>query len=249
MSVRWSVLFYTPIYALSLLSWAPAKAGSILIPTNAGFALGGLIAGHFHIRRSGSFWAACIISFSLFAASVALLASLTTAPAVSETVEGLQLGWASGTKTHVWAYISTTFILGLFTGSALNYTLAHLLHLTDPSTHFIASSLIATFRGFAGSFGSAIAGGIFLRTLRSQLQEGIEDEGLIRKLLGAPALVPGLVGREGEVARAAYEGALRRVFFIGAGLAAVMIVVQAGTGWRKVERDVDSEEDAVVVVR
>lgn len=53
---RWSVLFYTPVYAIAVRGWAPASAGSMLVPTNAGFALGNLLTGFFHIRRAGSFY-------------------------------------------------------------------------------------------------------------------------------------------------------------------------------------------------
>ena len=53
---RWTVIFYTPIYAMAVRGWSPASAGSILIPTNAGFALGGLVVGFIHIRRKGSFY-------------------------------------------------------------------------------------------------------------------------------------------------------------------------------------------------
>lgn len=56
MAARWMVLFYTPAYALAVRGWSPASAGSILIPTNLGFAVGGLCAGGLHIRRTGSFW-------------------------------------------------------------------------------------------------------------------------------------------------------------------------------------------------
>ena len=56
MSARWMVLFYSPVYAIALLSWSPASAGSILIPTNVGFAIGGLLVGWLHIKRGGSFW-------------------------------------------------------------------------------------------------------------------------------------------------------------------------------------------------
>jgi hypothetical protein len=56
MASRWTVLFYTPVYAIAVRGWAPAVAGTILIPTNLGFATGGLIAGWLHIRRAGSFY-------------------------------------------------------------------------------------------------------------------------------------------------------------------------------------------------
>jgi len=56
MSARWMVLFYTPVYCIAVKGWSPTSAGSILIPTNLGFALGGLGAGAFHIKRAGSFY-------------------------------------------------------------------------------------------------------------------------------------------------------------------------------------------------
>ncbi len=56
MASRWTVLFFGPTYALAIRGWNPASAGSILIPTNLGFALGGLLVGGLHVRRAGSFW-------------------------------------------------------------------------------------------------------------------------------------------------------------------------------------------------
>ena len=56
MAARWMVLFYTPVYAIAVRGWTPASAGSILIPTNLGFAFGGVLAGWLHIKRAGSFW-------------------------------------------------------------------------------------------------------------------------------------------------------------------------------------------------
>jgi hypothetical protein len=135
-------------------------------------------------------------------------------------------------------YFLTVFLNGLSTGAALNYTLAHLLHLTPPSTHFISTSLLTTFRGFAGSFGSAIGGGLFVRVLKSTLEDGFEKNGglegrqnLVRRLLGSPALVRTLKGDEKMVAINGYMTAFRALFLAGAGLAAVMVFVQAGTGW------------------
>ena len=56
MMARWTVLFYTPTYAIAVRSWSPGTAGSILIPTNGGFAMGGLLVGWLHIRHHGSFY-------------------------------------------------------------------------------------------------------------------------------------------------------------------------------------------------
>ena len=221
MMARWTVLFYTPVYAIAVRSWVPAAAGSILIPTNAGFALGGLLAGWLHIRRTGSFYAACIVVFTIFPFTLLFVAFLST------------------TDTPIWLYLLSPFTNGLTTGAALNYTLAHLLHLTAPSTHFISTALMATFRGFAGSFGSAVGGGIFTRTLRSNLEHGFIERGLegkeelVRRLLGGPALVANLSGLEREVAMSAYVNAIKVLFSAAAGLSVIALIMQAGTGWRK----------------
>jgi hypothetical protein len=113
--------------------------------------------------------------------------------------------------------------------------------LTPSHTHYIATSLLATFRGFAGSFGSAIGGGLFQRTLYTSLEDGFAEKGLthkedlVRRLLGSPALVENLRGVDRDVAITGYEDALRALFIAGAGLALLMVFVQAGTGWRGAE--------------
>jgi len=136
---------------------------------------------------------------------------------------------------------------GFTVGAAMNYTLAHVLHLTLPETHFIVTALIATFRGFAGSFGSAVGGGIFGRALSASLrhgfkQRGMDDENdLIRRLMGSPALVSTLKGAEKEVAIQGYTDAIRTLWLAAAGMAALTIFIQVGTGWRGPKRAEDEE--------
>jgi predicted MFS family arabinose efflux permease len=80
MMSRWSVLFYTPVYASAVRGLSPAESGSLLIPTNFGFAVGNLLSGGLHIRRAGSFYAACLVIFTIFPATllaVALMSTLT----------------------------------------------------------------------------------------------------------------------------------------------------------------------------
>ena len=140
-------------------------------------------------------------------------------------------------------YVLVVFACGCFTGAALNYSLAHLLHLTPKETHYIGSSLLAMFRSFAGSFGSSIGGGLFTRTLYQSLTAGFDKAGLrhkeelIRRLLGSPALVENLGGIEKEVAINGYQDALRMLFLAAAGLAALMVILQAGTGWTAPEEE------------
>lgn len=108
---------------------------------------------------------------------------------------------------------------------------------------------MSTFRGFAGSFGSAIGGGLFTRTLRDGLEKGFEENGglagredLVRRLLGSPALVKALKGSERAVAVDSYTASLKGLLVGGAGLALAMVFVQAGTGWNPgAEKDEDEE--------
>ena len=220
MMSRWAVLFYTPIYATAVRGWAPAASGSILIPTNFGFALGGLLSGGIHIRRAGSWYIACLAIYAIFPLTL------------------LALSFASTQYSPTWTVIAWTFANGACAGAALNYTLHHVLHLILPEVRFIVTSLLVTFRGFAGTFGSAIGGGIFVRVLQRSLEEGFKEHGvkggkeLIRRLTGSPRVVQQLGGIEKQIAIAAYTKAIQTLFFAGVGLSLVMLVVQAGTGWR-----------------
>ncbi|KAF7889849.1 uncharacterized protein EAF02_002264 [Botrytis sinoallii] len=236
MAARWTILFYTPVYAISIRGWSPASAGSILIPTNLGFALGGIAAGAFHIKRAGSFWLPSILTLLFFSTTLLFFSFLSTP------------------TTPTPLYLLLALLNGLTIGSALNYTLAHLLHLTPPSTHFISTSLLTTFRGFAGSFGSAIGGGAFIRVLQSQLREGFSRNGglegreeLVRKLLGSPALVGQLEGVEREVVMRAY-GEGFRILWLGAAVCAFLMVgVQAATGWDSPEQGDVKRQDRLEV--
>lgn len=227
MTARWGVLFYTPVYAIAVRGWIPSAAGALLVPTNAGFALGGVLAGWLHIRKAKSYYLPALACFGLFAIVQFGLSQLTTF------------------GSPIWLFITSLFLNGFVVGALLVYSLAHVLHLTIPSDHVIVIPFIATFRSFSGSFGSAITGGYFLRTLSQNLHDGfksigISDNGeLVRKLLGSPLLVQKLEGVEKEVAIAAYSKSLKATFLGGVGLAIVMAVLQAGVGWTAPEPEND----------
>ncbi|KIW54195.1 hypothetical protein PV05_06572 [Exophiala xenobiotica] len=231
MTARWGVLFYTPTYVLTLRGWSQASAGLTLIPTNLGFGVGGLLAGWLHIRRTGSFYVSCIVTFGLFALSM------------------LAVSWISTPHSNIYIYIAVLFLNGFIVGSLLNYSLAHVLHLTTPATHIIVIPLNAMFRSLSGSFGSSVSGGLFLRTLSRTLSEEFARRGitgkspLIRQLVGTPILVQRLTGVDREVAVIGYETALKTMYLVGGFFALGMLVVQAGVGWTAPEV-VKGEEDA-----
>lgn len=226
MASRWTVLYYAPIFVLAVRGLPPTVAGAVLVPTNLGFGVGGVAVGFLHVRRAGSFWLPCLVSVLLF--GLALL--------------GVSL--ASTAASPAWLYVLLVFLNGLCTGSALNYTLAHLLHLAAPETHYVSTGLLATFRGFAGSFGTSIGGGIFMRELRGRLTAGFEAlDGtadlsparatLIKRLVGSPNLVQSGILSEAEraVAVEGYEVALRVMYTSAVALMVLVLFVQAGTGW------------------
>ena len=227
MASRWTVLFYAPVFVLAVRGLSPAVAGSVLIPTNLGFALGGLIVGALHIRKAGSYWFASLASLLLFSLAIFAMAFVSNAAA----------------STSI--YVAAVFVNGLCTGAALNYTLTHLLHLSSPSLHYIVTGLLSTFRGFAGSFGTAIGGGVFARTLRDALTTGFTRldggdelgkarEKLITVLIGSPAMVwkEGVLNAaERQVAVFGYELALEALYKSAALVCVLVVLMQAGTGW------------------
>ena len=232
MTARWGVLFYTPTYVLTLRGWPQSHAGLTLIPTNLGFGVGGLLAGWLHIRRTGSFYSACITTFILFALSM------------------FTVSWISTPSSNIYLYLLVLFVNGSIVGALLNYSLAHVLHLTLAPMHIVVIPLQAMCRSLSGSFGSSITGGLFLRTLQQTLRQEFQErgisrgkEGLIRQLVGNTLLVQTLTGVDKEVALIGYEKALKTIYLAGGILAIFMMFAQAGTGWTAPE--VVKHEDIV----
>ena len=152
-------------------------------------------------------------------------------------------------ETLAWAYMLVPFANGLCTGAALNYTLVHALHITQPSTHFVVSSLISTFRGFGASFGATLGSGIWERALTSTFNSILDqrnlprDPVLLEKLIGSPAVVASLTGLRKEIAILSYEAAFKALFLSGGIMALVFLTIQAGTGWKAPEKTEAAEED------
>ncbi|KAF5630619.1 vacuolar basic amino acid transporter 1 [Fusarium tjaetaba] len=235
MIARWSVLFYAPIFMLAVRGSSPAAAGSILIPTNVGFGLGGILVGWLHVRRDGAFWLPSISALAIFTVSTYVLSLIST------------------TSLPLALFIVVVLINGLATGGGVNYTLAHILHLSHDDTRYIATSLLGTFRGSGSSFGTAVAGGIFYRLLRGNLVSGfLQLDGgehlsharqrLISSLVNTPGLVHGgdLSPAEQNIATEGYAGATRGVWQAMATLGGVVVLFQALTGKKAPE---DRRED------
>jgi hypothetical protein len=70
----------------------------------------------------------------------------------------------------------------------------------------------------------------------------------VRRLLGSPALVKSLTGVERSVAVSSYEAALKVIFSAGVGLALLMVIVQAATGWENGEKESTSDSERASLV-
>uniref|UniRef100_L2GAZ9 MFS multidrug transporter n=1 Tax=Colletotrichum fructicola (strain Nara gc5) TaxID=1213859 RepID=L2GAZ9_COLFN len=223
MSIRWTLLYYTPTFVLAVRGYAPAIAGSILIPTNIGFGSGGLIVGWLHVRRNGAFWLPSVVALSCFAVTMFGL-SLTA------TADGA-----------LWTLVAAVVLNGLATGATLNYTLAHLLHLSAPAEHFISTSLLGAPSG-ASAAASARPSAAACST--AQRREGGADY----EADWEPGVVcnGGLVPAEHAIAVERYAGASRGTWQAAAALAVVAVLIQAGTGRTRPvgQKEVDDETEA-----
>ncbi|KAL7914618.1 MFS general substrate transporter [Trichoderma velutinum] len=242
-TARWSILFYTPVFMLAVRAASPAAAGSVLIFTNLGFSVGGLAIGWLHIRRAGSYYAAQLLSLAFAFLTITSLAII------------------SHPTTPSLVFIAIVCLNGVATGIALNYALVHILHLSHPSTEYVTTSLLATFRGFGGSFGTSLGGGIFYRVLRDRLVNGFlaldgtpelgpARRKLVDRLLGSPDLVwygDVLAPQERYIAVDGYATAIKGVWQAAAVLALVVIAVQAAAGWtsprEEAERRLQEDEE------
>ncbi|KKA26970.1 hypothetical protein TD95_004061 [Thielaviopsis punctulata] len=239
-SARWTLLYYGPIFMLAVKGLSPSSAGSILIPTNFGYGGGGLLIGSLHIRRGGSFWLPSVAAYVLFCVTLVGVAAV-----------------AAGGGPQ-WVFVAAVFANGLATGGGMNYSFAHMLHVSAPSVHFITTSLLGTFRGFGGSFGTAIGGGYFLRLLADKMAREFarldggaelspERRDLITRLAGRPGAVfaGDLTAAETEIARGAYADALARLWMMAAGLGVCAVLLQALCGWNEAGEG-DGEQPATV---
>jgi len=240
MSARWLVLFFVPLTALAVRGLSTSTVGALLIPTNIGFGVGGVLAGWLHIRAATSYWSSCVLTVLLAAGTLLALSPL------SSGVGSLPL------------LIATITLNGIVEGASVSYTANHALFHAVPSAQIVTSSLMTTFRAFGGSVGMALGGSVFSGTLRAALTDAflrlddgclsIEHARLVERLMGSQTLVwsSELDSTEHTVALAGYQEAARNVFLAAAVIAAASAVIQAGTGWRSkaaVACQVDEEED------
>jgi hypothetical protein len=73
---------------------------------------------------------------------------------------------------------------------------------------------------------------------------GLKNRGeLTRRLLGSPALVGKLEGKDKIIAVGAYADALKALFLCAVGLSIIVVLVQAGTGWKEPVKSEDQREE------
>ncbi|KAK1833226.1 hypothetical protein QBC39DRAFT_380701 [Podospora conica] len=178
---------------------------------------------HRHPRPTTTHWTPTLLSLCTFGFSFLLLARASLSASLP-------------------SFLASAFLNGLSTGAALNYSLAHVLGRAPEADGFLVTGLLSTFRGFAGSFGAAGGGGLFGRLVRRGLEEGFTGERawLVSVLVGSPAKVweAGVLSEaERGVAVGAYREAIGGLFGVVVGVVGVVVVLQAGTGWKPREEE------------
>lgn len=232
MTARWVLLYYSPIWAMSVFGFHPAEAGASLIPTSFGFGLGGLVVGAYSVRHAGGYYWQSLVSIILFTATYVAFYFLSSSAPIS-------------------SYVYLLVFNGLGAGAVLVYTLAHILSSTHEKA--IVTSLYNTFRGLAPSFGAGIAGGILQRRLQKSLVKSIrpyredgrltaEDWGLINRLKGSPTLVWQLDGWQKDIGIKAYDYAIRTIFLVAIFAGVLSLVAQVFTYSRNTDIDAGKNE-------
>lgn len=225
MTARWVLLYYSPIWAMSVLGFHPAEAGATLIPTSFGFGLGGLVVGAYSVRHAGGYYWQSLVSIILFTATYVAFYFLSSSAPISN-------------------YVYLLVFNGLGAGAVLVYTLAHILSTTHEKA--IVTALYNTFRGLAPSFGAGVAGGILQRRLQKSLVKSIipyrvdgrltsDDWALINRLKGSPTLVWQLNGWQKDIGIKAYEYAVKTIFLVAIFAGVLSFIAQLFTYSRQTE--------------
>lgn len=240
MTARWVLLYYSPIWAMSVLGFRPAEAGATLIPTSFGFGLGGLFVGAYSVRHAGGYYWQSLVSVALFTMTYVVFYCMPVTAPISQ-------------------YVYLLVFNGLGAGAVLVYTLAHILSTTHEKA--IVTGLYNTFRGLAPSFGAGVAGGILQRRIQKSLVKSImpyrengrltaDDWALINRLKGSPTLVWQLKGWQKDIGIKAYEYAIKVIFLFAIVAGILSFVAQVFTYPRsKFEedgKDKAEEEEEVI---
>jgi EmrB/QacA subfamily drug resistance transporter len=195
---------FLPLFFQTVFHSSPTGAGLRLIPLMGGLVLTSIVSGRL-ISRTGRYKLFPIAGTAVMAIGLVLLSRLdvTTSAAAAD------------------AYL---LVLGLGLGLVMQVLVLAVQNAIDYSVLGAATSGVTLARGIGGSIGAAVFGTIFSSRLRAELHDAISGV-LGAQVAGGARLTGAQVESLPQAARLVYENAyvhaLRPVFLVAAGVAAL----------------------------
>ncbi|KAK9466135.1 major facilitator superfamily domain-containing protein [Lipomyces arxii] len=203
----YSLLFYIPLYFVSVRDFSETKAGSSLISNFVGVAVGSFGSG-IYMRSTGQYYKLALVCAGLYILGTGLVISL-------------------GLHTSMWLVIIYTFLPGVAYGALLTITLIALIAAVPHEFQAVTTSIQYGFRGTGSTLGVAVASSVFQNTLTKSLQGriyGSDSAQIINRILESVDSVKSLPPYLIPTVREAYLDASRAVFI----LCCILGVVTAG---------------------
>ncbi|KAJ8103079.1 major facilitator superfamily domain-containing protein [Lipomyces tetrasporus] len=193
----YSLLFYIPLYFVSVRDVSETRAGSSLVSNFVGVAVGSFGSG-IYMRATGLYYNIALLSAGLYIVGTGLICTL-------------------GLDTSMFAVIFYTFLPGAAYGSLLTITLIALIAAVPQEFQAVTTSIQYGFRGTGSTLGVAIASSVFQNVLGSSLRQhvfGSDAEEIINRILESVDEVKTLPSYLIPVVREAYLDASRAVFVL-----------------------------------
>ncbi|KAK9460155.1 major facilitator superfamily domain-containing protein [Lipomyces oligophaga] len=208
----YSMLFFLPLYFVSVRNSTETVAGTSLIANFVGVAVGSFGSG-IYMRAKGRYYTIAMISAVLYIIGTGMVSTVAV-------------------DTPMFVIIAYTFLPGVAYGSLLTITLIALIAAVPHEFQAVTTSIQYGFRGTGSTLGVAISTSIYQNVLSRSLHArvfGSDAESIIEKLLGSVEEVNSLPAYLIPIVRLAYLDASRAVFLtcfglgiLTAGMAAIM---------------------------
>lgn len=219
-----SLIYYGPIFFQVVRHVSPTRAGTLFIPQAIGTSIGSLGSGII-MRLTGKYWYLNILIqiLSLVATSLILFHFDQNVPTIPPFV-----------------YL---FMEGMAYGSMLTITLIALISAVDHKYQAVITSASYAFRSTGSSIGITIAGAVFQNLLKSGLYDRFGDEpgaeDTIRRIRDSTDELNHLPKGWYSGVIAAYVDALRGVWVVVLGFAALTAIVSAFIKQHKLYNSLD----------
>ncbi|EPS41134.1 hypothetical protein H072_4970 [Dactylellina haptotyla CBS 200.50] len=225
----YGLLFYGPFY-FQLQGHSATASGLRLLPNSIGLSIGSLSTGYI-MRSTGRYYTLGVFINTVFVAAIALITSFNL-------------------NTRDFPQFAAYFFVGYGYGGMLTVTLIALISSVDHEFQAVITSASYAFRATGSTIGVTVASAVFQNVLKGQLEgrlggRGSEAEDVIRRVRESfDYVVKVPLQWRGMVLQAEME-ALRAVFGVALGLAAIGWLAGACLGQHKLHMTLNREDEGV----